>query len=153
MAGAAIFSAIEGWKFTDGVYWTTVTLLTIGFGDIVPKTHAGRSLIIFYATAGIVSIGLVIGSIASLVLDRSAKKMVARKMVNVRMKKVRDGLPREAKREGPVRRDEHESEQHVKNEKAEFTLMREIQADVASSQQWQCKSQFLSVRCHKKQLS
>jgi potassium channel subfamily K len=146
MTGAGIFSAIESWKFTDGVYWATVTLLTIGFGDIVPKTHAGRSLIMFYATAGIVSIGLVIGSIASLVLDRSAKKIVARKMVNVRMKKVRNGLPGGVNSEQLTGRDEDNSEQHIKKEKAEFALMREIQADVASSQQWQCKYYFPAVK-------
>jgi potassium channel subfamily K len=89
VSGAAIFSAIEGWRFTDGIYWATATLLTIGFGDIVPVTHTGRSLIIFYATAGIVMIGLVVGSIGTLVLDRGAKKMFARMTINAREKKLR----------------------------------------------------------------
>ena len=49
---AAMFSAIEDWRFTDAIYWATLTLLTNGFGDIVPVTHTGRSLIIPYAAAG-----------------------------------------------------------------------------------------------------
>ena len=65
MCGAAVFSHIEGWLFVDGVYWATVTLLTIGYGDVTPATHLGRSLIIPYAICGIVMIGLVAGSIGS----------------------------------------------------------------------------------------
>ena len=29
VAGGAVFARIEGWFFVDGVYWATVTLLTI----------------------------------------------------------------------------------------------------------------------------
>lgn len=145
VSGAAIFSAIEGWRFTDGIYWATVTLLTIGFGDIVPTTHAGRSLIIFYATTGIISIGLVIGSIGTLVLDRGAKKIFARMTVNAREKKLRAAIQNMPDRstskpttQSPLENttsqstDEHP---HLANEKAEFALMREVQADVSSSQQ------------------
>jgi potassium channel subfamily K len=144
VSGAAIFSAIEGWRFTDGIYWATVTLLTIGFGDIVPVTHTGRSLIIFYATAGIVMIGLVVGSIGTLVLDRGAKKMFARMTVNAREKKLRaatremsDSSASKATTQTQLENTTSEMNEHphLANEKAEFALMREIQADVSSSQQ------------------
>jgi potassium channel subfamily K len=144
VSGAAIFSSIEGWKFTDGIYWATVTLLTIGFGDLVPVTHTGRSLIFPFATAGIVSIGLVIGSIGTLVLDRGAKKMLARMTVNARARKLRiasreeetDPVSVGQPRAEPTRIDtnEHPHHVHLANEKAEFNLMREVQADVSHSQ-------------------
>jgi len=35
-AGAAAFSAWEGWSWGDGVYFCFVSLMTIGFGDFVP---------------------------------------------------------------------------------------------------------------------
>lgn len=135
LCGAAIFSAIEGWKFTDGIYWATVTLLTIGYGDIVPSTHAGRSLIIFYATAGIVMIGLVAGSIGTLVLDRGARKMFARRTVNARTKKLREASRKEIAEDKTA--DTNEQAHHVRlgTEKAEFSLMREVQTDVARTQQ------------------
>jgi potassium channel subfamily K, other eukaryote len=141
MSGAAVFSSVEGWRFTDAIYWATVTLLTIGFGDVTPTSHTGRSLIIPFATSGIVMLGLVIGSIGTLVLDRGAKKIVARMTVNVRDKKLRlaslksppmSTVPTQALSEHII---SHASEHpHVLNEKAEFTLMREVQADVARSQ-------------------
>lgn len=33
---AAIFTAIESWSFRESVYYTVVTLTTVGFGDFVP---------------------------------------------------------------------------------------------------------------------
>jgi hypothetical protein len=65
LGGAAVYSAIEGWSFMDALYFTDYTLLTIGVGNIVPKTHLGRSLLFPYATAGIINLGLFISSIAS----------------------------------------------------------------------------------------
>ena len=32
---AGIFAAIEGWSYGDAVYYTLITLTTIGFGDFV----------------------------------------------------------------------------------------------------------------------
>jgi potassium channel subfamily K len=144
-AGAAVFSHIEGWRLTDGVYWATVTLLTIGFGDLVPTTHTGRSLIIPFATTGIVMIGLVIGSIGTLVLDRGAKKMFARMTVKARAKKIqvasREERPDTATSQPQPEsttsdKNEHPHHVHLANEKVEFDLMREVQADVAKSQQF-----------------
>lgn len=81
LLGALVFSKVEGWNYLDGVYWADFTLLTIGIGgDYVPKTHTGRSLLFFYAIGGVVMVGLVIGSVRSLVLDRGKQKMSARFM-------------------------------------------------------------------------
>ena len=76
---ALAYSHIEGWKFLDAVYWADFTSLTIGVGgDYVPTTHLGRSLLFPFALGGIVILGLLVGSIRSLVLDRGKKKMDAR---------------------------------------------------------------------------
>ncbi|OAG06886.1 voltage-gated potassium channel [Paraphaeosphaeria sporulosa] len=79
LVGALVFSKVEGWNFLDAVYWADFTLLTVGVGgEFVPKTHTGRTLLFFYAIGGVVSLGLVIGSIRSLVLERGKEKMSAR---------------------------------------------------------------------------
>jgi potassium channel subfamily K len=81
LVGALIFSKVEGWNFLDAVYWADFTLLTVGIGgEFVPKTHTGRTLLFFFAIGGVVSLGLVIGSIRSLVLERGKEKMSARFM-------------------------------------------------------------------------
>lgn len=87
---ALAYSHIEGWKFLDAVYWADFTSLTIGIGaDYVPKTHLGRSLLFPFALGGILIIGLVIGSIRSLVLDRGKKKLAARMTEKTRRRLVK----------------------------------------------------------------
>jgi potassium channel subfamily K len=53
LAGAAVYSHIEGWAFLDAVYWADFTLLTVGIGDYAPGTHLGRGLLFPFAIGGI----------------------------------------------------------------------------------------------------
>ena len=68
--GALVFAHLEGWQYTDGVYWAVVTLLTIGFGDMSPETTVGRALLFPYAILGITCLGVTLASIRRMVLDR-----------------------------------------------------------------------------------
>lgn len=78
LGGAAVYARIEKWRFLDAVYWADITLLTIGIGDFTPKTHLGRGLLFPYAVGGIINIGLVIGSIRALMLQKGKKKLTDR---------------------------------------------------------------------------
>jgi voltage-gated potassium channel len=42
IAAAATFAMLEDKSFGDGLWWATVTALTIGYGDLTPATSAGR---------------------------------------------------------------------------------------------------------------
>jgi potassium channel subfamily K len=84
LAGAAVYSHIEGWRFNDAVWWSDFTILTIGIGYPSPKTHLGRGLLFPYAFGGILIIGVVIGSIRSLVLERGKSKMSSRLLEKTR---------------------------------------------------------------------
>ncbi|KAL1611439.1 hypothetical protein SLS59_000158 [Nothophoma quercina] len=79
LLGALVFAEIEGWNFLDGVFYADFTLLTVGIGgEFVPITHTARSLLFPYAIGGLVTVGLVIGSIRSLILEHGKQKMAAR---------------------------------------------------------------------------
>jgi hypothetical protein len=65
LGGAAVYSTIEGWSLMDALYFADYTLLTIGIGNITPKTHLGRSLLFPYATLGIISLAFFISAVAS----------------------------------------------------------------------------------------
>ena len=79
LLGALVFAEVEGWNFLDGVFYADFTLLTVGIGgEFVPITHTARSLLFPYAIGGLVIVGLVIGSIRSLVLEHGKQKMAAR---------------------------------------------------------------------------
>ena len=36
------FHFIEGWAWEDSIYFTTSTITTVGYGDMVPHTQLGR---------------------------------------------------------------------------------------------------------------
>lgn len=51
--GVVFYHHVERLNYLDAVYFCVTTLATIGFGDITPKTNAGKLFTIFYAIIGI----------------------------------------------------------------------------------------------------
>lgn len=54
-----IIGQIEDWRLQDALYFTFVTGLTIGYGDLTPEHISSRVLAILIGFAGIVLTGLV----------------------------------------------------------------------------------------------
>lgn len=140
IGGAGVYAKIEGWMFLDAVYFTNYTLLTIGIGDYAPSTHLGRGLLFPYAIGGVVILGLVIGSIRSLVLERGRKKLGSR-MVE---KKREITLKRMLKKSQEHKLNPVEGKQMAKEagmsererREEEFNVMRQIQKEAATRQKW-----------------
>ena len=51
--GTLVYHFVEGWSYIDSIYFSVVTLTTIGFGDFAPKTDVGKIFTILYIIAGI----------------------------------------------------------------------------------------------------
>lgn len=49
----------EGWSILDSVYFSFITGLTIGYGDLAPKSTLGRMLAILIGVYGIILTGLI----------------------------------------------------------------------------------------------
>ncbi|WP_068108789.1 potassium channel family protein [Tropicimonas marinistellae] len=52
-AGAVVYSFLEGWGVVDSIYFATVTIATVGYGDLAPQTSAGRLFTVGYIVVGI----------------------------------------------------------------------------------------------------
>jgi hypothetical protein len=52
---------VEGWSVGDAVYFTFITGLTIGYGDIVPHQALARALAIVIGVSGLFLTGLIAG--------------------------------------------------------------------------------------------
>jgi hypothetical protein len=52
---------MKGWSVGDAVYFTFVTGLTIGYGDIVPRQAVARALTIGIGLSGLFLTGLIAG--------------------------------------------------------------------------------------------
>src|SRR5262249_35259620 len=59
LALGAIIGLLEGWSAGDAIYFTFVTALTIGYGDLVPKFLASRLLALTIGFIGILLMALV----------------------------------------------------------------------------------------------
>lgn len=140
LLGAIIFSNIENWNFLDGVYWADVTLFTIGFGDFAPTTVLGRALMIPYVLIGVTSLGLVIASIRSIIIERGGQRLDARTEEKSRRKELQK-IMRKGKgdmlspfQQGPNLEDVSASE--FERRRSEFELMRTIKKRASSQRRW-----------------
>jgi hypothetical protein len=52
--GGLCLDELEGWPLLDSIYFLTVTITTVGYGDMVPETDAGKIFTVAYALVGIV---------------------------------------------------------------------------------------------------
>jgi voltage-gated potassium channel Kch len=51
--GTVVYHFIEGWSWINALYFSVITLTTIGYGDFSPATDAGKLFTIFYIIIGI----------------------------------------------------------------------------------------------------
>ena len=51
--GAVGFHLIEGWSILDGLYVSTQTVTTVGYGDLAPATRSGRIFATVFMLAGV----------------------------------------------------------------------------------------------------
>ena len=59
----------EGELFLNALYYTVVSMTTLGFGDIVPVTWDGKLLLIFQCLVSYVMFALMIGIVTRGVTD------------------------------------------------------------------------------------
>ena len=56
-----VIGFLEGWSVGDAVYFTFITGLTIGYGDIVPRQGFARALAVAIGVSGLFLTGVIAG--------------------------------------------------------------------------------------------
>ena len=51
--GSIFYMIVERWNFLDSMFFCVATLATVGYGNMVPVTPAGKIFTIFYIIFGI----------------------------------------------------------------------------------------------------
>jgi voltage-gated potassium channel len=61
-------------NFFDALYWATISITTIGYGDIYPTTDLGRFITMISALVGVAVIALPSGMITAAYMNEISKK-------------------------------------------------------------------------------
>jgi hypothetical protein len=64
-----IFPDAMDLTFINGLYFTVVTIETIGFGDFVPRNTVSRVFVAFHSTVGIVNLALAVSLCRETVME------------------------------------------------------------------------------------
>lgn len=51
--GTLAYHYLEGWDWIDCLYFSVITLTTIGYGDFSPQTDAGKLFTLIYILVGL----------------------------------------------------------------------------------------------------
>ena len=51
--GVVFYHHVEHLKWLDALYFSVITLTTVGYGDIVPTTDLGKLFTVFYVLIGV----------------------------------------------------------------------------------------------------
>jgi len=68
--GILFYTHQEGWSVVDALYFSFVTLTTVGYGDLGPTTDGSKMFTAVFVFCGIGLIGGAIGILASYILDK-----------------------------------------------------------------------------------
>lgn len=70
LAGMFIFRALEGWSYLDALYFSLITLTTVGYGDFSPATSLGKVMTMFYILLGLGIISSFILAVSQVITTR-----------------------------------------------------------------------------------
>ena len=85
--GTVVFHLLEGWSILDSLYVTAQTVTTVGFGDLTPRTAAGRA---FAAIFMMLSVGVVLYALTTTVQTIVHSELFATYGRSRKMSKLRD---------------------------------------------------------------
>jgi voltage-gated potassium channel len=77
--GTVVFHLLEKWSWIDSLYFTIITLATIGYGDLVPTTPVGKLVTVIFV---IIGVGIFLGFLNKMMetrVERRERRLVARR--------------------------------------------------------------------------
>lgn len=73
---ALFYSVVEGWGYVDALYFSVMTIATVGFGDFAPVTTLGRLFTIAYVLIGLGIFIAAVTALAEAVLSQSRNSAI-----------------------------------------------------------------------------
>ncbi|KAK9328997.1 hypothetical protein V1520DRAFT_344551 [Lipomyces starkeyi] len=68
LIGALIFSRLEGWTYFHGIYFCSLALLTVGYGDFVPSKPGTKSFFVLWSLIAVPLMTILISSMCDTII-------------------------------------------------------------------------------------
>ena len=88
--GTIGFALIEDWPLSQSLYVTVQTLTTVGYGDVPPRTAAGRGFAVIIMLIGVGGVALAASTIVESVVQSELVSTFGQRRQSKRMSKLRD---------------------------------------------------------------
>lgn len=78
ISGMFFYRRFEGWSLLDSLYFSVITLTTVGYGDFAPQTNAGKLFTIVYIIVGLGILAAFITTVANIAIEQDKNRAVRR---------------------------------------------------------------------------
>jgi len=85
VAGTVAYTILEGWSPLDSLYFSVVTLATVGYGDLHPVTDLGKAFTILYILTGVGVLVVFASRVVNTMVDQRSE--VARERRELRLER------------------------------------------------------------------
>ncbi|KAL9649629.1 hypothetical protein ABK040_003306 [Willaertia magna] len=69
LVGGAIMGNFEGWQYYDSFYYSFVSLTSIGYGDLFPKSQSGKIFFCFFSVGGLGLLAILLGFVGKAIQE------------------------------------------------------------------------------------
>ena len=76
--GTIFYTLVEGWTPLDALYFSVISLATVGYGDITPTTDLGKVFTIFFVLAGVGVLVVFVSEVARQTINRTEGRVEQR---------------------------------------------------------------------------
>jgi len=73
-SGTIFYWRFEDWSLVDSLYFSVITLTTVGYGDLAPTTNGTKVFTIFYVLTGLGILVALLSQVASHAADVRVEK-------------------------------------------------------------------------------
>ncbi|MHC4473427.1 MAG: potassium channel family protein [Planctomycetota bacterium] len=88
--GTIAFHLIERMSVFDSLYYMVITLTTVGTGDHYPVTPEGKLAAMLTIVAGVVLVGLLVGSLTEMLVEIQVRQILGRRRLEKQISGLRD---------------------------------------------------------------